>query len=155
MNIFLADIQFQKCRGLILSWKDCIKKFCDSLREYAKNIVDVEKKKMLALTKNNIMQKYQRKLELSMKRSDFIFDSVQLMYHKCDKGNFNRNSSYIDSPDWIKNKKATISKKYTLCDVIKFILVLSTFPLIQQSLTRTRCWLKSLHSVSKLLLNWT
>ena len=85
------------------------------------------------------MQKYQRKLELSMKGSDFIFDSVQLMYHKCDKGNFNRNSSYIDSPDWMKNKKATISKKYTLCDVIKFILVLSTFRLIQQSLTRTRC----------------
>ena len=65
------------------------------------------------------MQKYQRKLELSMTGSDFIFDSAQLMYHKCDKGNFKRNSSYIDSPDWIKNEKATISKKYTLFDVIK------------------------------------
>ena len=151
MRIFnFKNVGVWSCRG-----KDCIKKFCDSLREYAKNIIDVEKKKKVSVNKKTLMQKYQRKLELSMKGSDFIFDSVQLMYHKCDKGNFNRNSSYIDSPDWIKNKKATISKKYTLCDVIKFILVLSTFRLIQQSLSRTRCWLKSLHSVSKLLLNWT
>ena len=45
------------------------------------------------------MQKYQGKLELSMKGSGFIFDSVQLMYYKCDKGNFKRSGSYIDSPD--------------------------------------------------------
>ena len=35
------------------------------------------------------------------------------------------------------------------------ILVLSTFWLIQQSLPRTRCWMESLHSVSKLLSNGT
>ena len=57
------------------------------------------------------MQKYQGKLELSMKGSGFIFDSVQLMYYKCDKRNFKRSGSYIDSPDWIKSKKATINAK--------------------------------------------
>ena len=31
------------------------------------------------------------------------------MYHKCHKINPNRGGSYIDSPDWIKNKKATIN----------------------------------------------
>ena len=40
-----------------------------------------------------------------------VFDSVQLMYYKCDKGNFKRSGSYIDSPDWIKSKKATINAK--------------------------------------------
>ena len=35
--------------------------------------------------------------------SDFIFDSVQLMYYKCH--NFKHGGSYIDSPDWIKRKK--------------------------------------------------
>ena len=48
-----------------------------------------------------------------MKRNDFIFDSVQLMYYKCHHVNFRRGGSYIDSPDWIKKKKATINPKNT------------------------------------------
>ena len=31
------------------------------------------------------------------------------MYFKCHKINWNLGGSYIDSPDWIKNKKATIN----------------------------------------------
>ena len=31
--------------------KSCMKKFCESLREHAKDIIDFEKKKMLPLTK--------------------------------------------------------------------------------------------------------
>ena len=46
-----------------------------------------------------------------MRGSDFIFDSVQLLYYKCHKVNFKRSGSYIDSPDWIKKKKATINAK--------------------------------------------
>ena len=42
---------------------------------------------------------------------DFIFDLVQLMYYRCHKVNFRRSSSYIDSPDWIKKKKATKIQK--------------------------------------------
>ena len=40
------------------------------------------------------------------------------MYYKCHKINLNRGGSYIDSPDWIKSKKATINpinKKYNKC----------------------------------------
>ena len=48
--------------------------------------------------------KYQETLKKSIKGSDFIFDSVQLMYYKCHKVNFTRVGSYIDSPDWIKKK---------------------------------------------------
>ena len=48
-----------------------------------------------------------------MKGSDFVFDSVQLMYYTCHKVNFKRGVSYIDSPDWIKKKKATINPKST------------------------------------------
>ena len=44
-----------------------------------------------------------------MKVSDFIFDSVNLLYYKCYKTNLSRGGSYIDSPDWIKNKKATMN----------------------------------------------
>ena len=31
------------------------------------------------------------------------------MHYKCHKINSNREGSYINSPDWIKNKKATIN----------------------------------------------
>ena len=51
-----------------------------------------------------------------MKGSDFVFDYVYLLYYKfyllyykCHKINPNRGGSYIDSPDWIKNIKATIN----------------------------------------------
>ena len=54
---------------------------------------------------NSLSSKYQDGLETSMKGSDFIFDSVQLMYYKCHKANFKRGGSYIDSPDLIKKKK--------------------------------------------------
>ena len=45
----------------------------------------------------------------SMKGSDFLFDYVHLLYYKCHKINPNSGGSYIDSPDWIKSKKATIN----------------------------------------------
>ena len=56
----------------------------------------------------SLRAKYQDGLEKSMKGSDFIFDSVQLMYYKCHKVNFKRVGSYIDSQNWIKKRKATI-----------------------------------------------
>ena len=48
-----------------------------------------------------------------MRGSDFIIDSVQLLYYKCHKKYFKRRGSYVDSPDWIKKKKAKISPKNT------------------------------------------
>ena len=70
----------------------------------------------MVLLKNSFMllhSRYQENLETSMKGSDFIFNSVHLMYYKCHKVNIKRGGSYIDSPDWIKKKKATINLKNT------------------------------------------
>ena len=44
-----------------------------------------------------------------MKGSEFVFDYVQLLYYICHEISLNRGGSYIDSPDWVKNKKATIN----------------------------------------------
>ena len=44
-----------------------------------------------------------------MKGSRFVFDYVQLLYYKCHEIKPNRGGSYIDTPDWIKNIKATIN----------------------------------------------
>ena len=47
----------------------------------------------------SLRSRYQENLETSMRGSDFIFDSVQLMYYKCHKVSFIHSSSYTDSPD--------------------------------------------------------
>ena len=44
-----------------------------------------------------------------MKGSEFVFDYVHLLYHECHKIQLNDDGSYIDSPDWIKNKNTTIN----------------------------------------------
>ena len=53
--------------------------------------------------------KYQNNLEESMQGSEFAIGYVHLLYYKFHKINPNHGGSYIDSPDWIKNKKATIN----------------------------------------------
>ena len=44
-----------------------------------------------------------------MKGSKFVFDYVYLLHYKCHKINPNRSGSYMDSADWIKNKKVAIN----------------------------------------------
>ena len=43
-----------------------------------------------------------------MKVGVFSIDWIYLLYYKCHEINFILCKSYKDSPDWIKNKKATI-----------------------------------------------
>ena len=57
------------------------------------------------------LSRYQIGLETSMRGSNFIFSSVQLLYYECHKIDFKHGISYIDSADWIKKKKATINPK--------------------------------------------
>ena len=60
---------------------------------------------------DSLLQKYQKGLEESMKGSKLIFDSVDLLYYNFLKISLNRGGSYTDSPNWLKNKKATINPK--------------------------------------------
>ena len=46
-----------------------------------------------------------------MRGSEFIFDNVDSLYYDCNKISLSRGGSYIDSPEWLKNKKATINPK--------------------------------------------
>ena len=60
----------------------------------------------------SLLQRYQEGLEESMKGSEFIFDSVNLLHYHLQKTSLKRTgSSYIDCPEWLKNKKATINLK--------------------------------------------
>ena len=57
---------------------------------------------------NSLKNRYQNTLQL-MRDSELVFDYVHLLYYECHKINTNHGESYVDSPDWIKNKKATIN----------------------------------------------
>ena len=68
---------------------------------------------------DTLLQNFQRIQETSNERgSEFIPDSVELLEYELHKINIIRAESYIVSPDWIANKKATINpknEKYNKC----------------------------------------
>ena len=57
-SVFLVEIQCQlnniENRHTLYHGKHCIRKFCESLREHVKNIIDFEKETMLPLTKEEL-----------------------------------------------------------------------------------------------------
>ena len=57
---------------------------------------------------DSLKNRDQNNVEL-MKGSEFVFDYVHILYYKYRKKNLNRSGLYIDSLDWIKNKKATLN----------------------------------------------
>ena len=59
----------------------------------------------------SLLQRYQEELEESMGGSYFIFDSADALYYDLNKISLSRGGSYIDSPAWLANKKATINLK--------------------------------------------
>ena len=59
----------------------------------------------------SVLQRYQEGLEESMRGSEFIFDSTDALYYDLHKKGLSKGGSYIDSPKWLKNKKATINTK--------------------------------------------
>ena len=40
-----------------------------------------------------------------MRGSKFVYDSIDLLHYRLHKVSVNRGGSYIDSPEWLKNKK--------------------------------------------------
>ena len=57
----------------------------------------------------SFFQKYQEGLEESMRGSEFVYYSFDLLYYNLNKASLSRVESYIDSPKWVKNKRATIN----------------------------------------------
>ena len=74
-------------------------------------MMDSETDEIIEELFESLLQRYQGKLEISMRGSEFIFDSVDILYYDLDKISPNCGGSYIDSPKWLKNKKATINPK--------------------------------------------
>ena len=62
---------------------------------------------------NSFLRRYQEGLDTQMKGSGYIFQRVDLLEYHLHKISLNRGSSYIISPEWLKNKEATINPKNT------------------------------------------
>ena len=59
----------------------------------------------------SLLQRYQERLEESKKGIDLVFDTVDTLYYNLNKISLSRGGSYIDSPEWPKNKMLTINPK--------------------------------------------
>ena len=67
---------------------------------------------VIKLLFESVLQKYEENLQEKMKGSDFEFHSVNFFfYYDFNKTSIYRGGSYIDSPQWLKNKKSTINPK--------------------------------------------
>ena len=71
----------------------------------------------------SFFKRYQEGLEKKMRGSNFIFERVELLEYHLHKISINRGSSYIDSPNWIKNKKATINPKNKGNECFKYAVI--------------------------------
>ena len=58
---------------------------------------------------NTFRKRYQEGFETKMRGSSFTFDRIDLLEYHFHKISLNRGSSYIESPEWIKNKRVTIN----------------------------------------------
>ena len=52
----------------------------------------------------SFLQRYQERLEESMRGSEFVFGAVDVLHYNLNKISLSRGGSYIDFPKWLKNK---------------------------------------------------
>ena len=60
---------------------------------------------------NSFLNNYQKEEIVLRNGSNFVFESVDLLSYHIHKTNLKRGKSYIKSPEWILNKRATINPK--------------------------------------------
>ena len=60
---------------------------------------------------NSFLTNYQNEGAISRNGSNFVFESVDLLSYHIHKTSLKRGKSYIESPEWVLNKTATINPK--------------------------------------------
>ena len=97
----------------------------------------------------SFLKKYQEGLETKMREgSNFVFESVDLLYYSLHKISLNRGGSYIDSPSWLKNKRATINPQNKNNECFKYAITVALN--LEKKLKRT---LKEYQKLCLLLIN--
>ena len=62
-----------------------------------------------------------------MRGSEFVPDSIDLLYYHLQKIGLKRGGSYIDSPEWLKNKKATINPQNNDGNCFQYALTVALY----------------------------
>ena len=57
----------------------------------------------------SLLRRYQEGLKESLDGSNLIFASVDALHYNLNKRGLKRGGSYVNSSEWLKNKKATIA----------------------------------------------
>ena len=60
-----------------------------------------------------------------MRKGEFVCDSIGLLYYHLQKIGLKRGGSHIDSPEWLKNKKATINPENNDDNCFQFALTVA------------------------------
>ena len=60
---------------------------------------------------NFFLNNYQKEEIVLINGSNFVFESVDLLSYHIHKTSLKRGKSYIKSPEWLINKRATINPK--------------------------------------------
>ena len=65
----------------------------------------------------SFLNNYQKEEKILRNGSNFVFESVKILYCHIHKINLKRGKSYTQSPEWILNKRATINPKNKVINV--------------------------------------
>ena len=73
----------------------------------------------------SLLQNYYKDLEEPMTGSGFVRESIDILYYQLQKIGLKREGSYIDSPEWLKNKKATLNPKTNDGNCFQYVLTVA------------------------------
>ena len=70
---------------------------------------------------NSFLNNYKKEEQVLTNGSDFVFKSVDLLSYHIHKTILKRGKSYMKSPEWVLNKRATISPKMEIINVFNIL----------------------------------
>ena len=89
-------------------------------------MMDIETDDIINKLFDYFFRRYQEGLETKIKeKSNFVFEIVDLVYYSLHKISLDRGGSYIDSPSWIKHKRATINPKNKDDECFKYTITVA------------------------------
>ena len=74
---------------------------------------------------NSFLNNYQKEEIIWRNGSNFVFESVDILSYHIHKTSLKRGNSYIKSPEWIANKKATINPKNEDDKCFKYYIIVA------------------------------
>ena len=80
-----------------------------------------ERDNIINIILNSFLNNYQKEEIILRNGSNFVFESVDLLSYHIHKTILKRGKSYMKSPEWVLNKRATISPKMEIINVFNIL----------------------------------